>query len=50
MVELIKVPRENQAHILTLGALIVLDVHAKDVTRELVFANVSNLADFDWIS
>ena len=35
---------------MTLGALIVLDVHAKDVTKELAFANVSSLADFDWIS
>ena len=50
LVELIKVPRENQAHILTLGALIVLDVHSKDVTRELALANVSNLSDFDWNS
>lgn len=50
LVELIKVPRDNQAHVMTLGALIVLDVHAKDVTRELALANVSNLAEFDWIS
>ena len=50
LVELIKVPRDNQAHVMTLCALIVLDVHAKDVTRELALANVSNLAEFDWIS
>jgi hypothetical protein len=36
--------------VITLGALIVLDVHSKDVTRELALANVKNLAEFDWIS
>lgn len=35
---------------MTLGALIVLDVHGKDVTRELALANVSSVADFDWMS
>ncbi len=50
LVELIKQPRENKAQMMTLGALIVLDVHAKDVTRELAIQNVNSLADFDWIS
>ena len=50
LVELIKVPRDNAAHVMTLGALIVLDVHSKDVTKELALANVKNLAEFDWIS
>ena len=38
LVDLIKVPRSNAVHLLTLGALIVLDVHAKDVTKELALA------------
>ncbi len=50
LVELIKEPRENAAHVMTLGALIVLDVHSKDVTKELALANVKSLAEFDWIS
>ncbi len=35
---------------MTLGALIVLDVHSKDVTRELALSNIKSLAEFDWIS
>jgi hypothetical protein len=35
LVNLIKTPRSNQVDLLTLGALIVLDVHSKDVTKEL---------------
>jgi len=50
LVEIIKHPRDNQAHLLTLGALIVLDVHAKDVTKELALGNISNITSFDWIS
>lgn len=50
LVELIKHPRENQAHLMSLGALIVLDVHSKDVTKELALLNVSDLNSFDWIS
>ncbi len=40
----------NAMHILTLGALIVLDVHTKDVTKELALSQVDTLAAFDWIS
>lgn len=36
LVNLIKTPRSNQVDLLTLGALIVLDVHSKDVTKDLV--------------
>jgi hypothetical protein len=36
LVDLIKTPRSNEVDVLTLGALIVLDVHSKDVTKELV--------------
>ena len=45
LVELIKVPRDNQAHVMTLGALIILDVQAKDVTGELALAYISNLVN-----
>lgn len=34
---------------MTLGALIVLDVHSKDVTRDLAQAGVKDLAAFEWI-
>ncbi len=50
LVELIKVPRDNKAHQMTLGSLIVLDVHSKDVTKELALANVSDMDSFDWTS
>ena len=35
---------------LTLGSLIVLDVHAKDVLEELVERQTSSTQDFDWVS
>lgn len=34
---------------MTLGALIVLDVHSKDVSKDLAFKGVNDLAAFDWI-
>jgi dynein heavy chain len=49
-VDLIKVPRNNEIHLLTLGALIVLDVHAKDVTKDLAMQQVKDVAAFEWIS
>lgn len=36
--------------VLTLGALIVLDVHTKDVTKELALDQVNSLSAFNWIS
>uniref|UniRef100_A0A1Y1N5M7 Dynein heavy chain 1, axonemal n=2 Tax=Photinus pyralis TaxID=7054 RepID=A0A1Y1N5M7_PHOPY len=33
-----------------LSALIVIEVHARDVTQNLVDSNVTNVNDFDWIS
>lgn len=39
----------SEIDVMTLGALIVLDVHSKDVTKELALANVASLTDFDWI-
>ena len=35
---------------ITLGALIVIDVHAKDVTERLIINNVQSIDDFEWIS
>jgi len=35
---------------LTLGALTVIDVHARDVTKRMSEARVSTLNDFEWIS
>lgn len=34
----------------TLNALIVLDVHAKDVVENLWRSNIADLAAFEWIS
>jgi dynein heavy chain len=31
-----------------MGALIVLDVHAKDVVKNMIKARVDNITDFDW--
>ena len=50
LVEIIKVPRTDQAEVLTLGALIVLDVHSTDVTKGLAVSGISSTADFEWIS
>jgi dynein heavy chain len=33
-----------------LSALIVIEVHARDVTQNLVDLNITNINDFDWIS
>lgn len=48
--ELIKQEGMSEVDVMTLGALIVLDVHSKDVTKELLISQVSTLSDFDWIS
>jgi len=34
----------------TIGALIVIDVHAKDVTKMMSDENVIDVASFEWIS
>jgi dynein heavy chain len=35
---------------ITLGSLIVIDVHARDVVKRLIDAGVADVNDFDWIS
>eukprot|EP01028_Stygiella_incarcerata_P009150 TRINITY_DN426_c0_g1_i1.p1 TRINITY_DN426_c0_g1~~TRINITY_DN426_c0_g1_i1.p1 ORF type:complete len:4140 (-),score=1088.60 TRINITY_DN426_c0_g1_i1:191-12610(-) len=35
---------------LTLGALITIDVHSRDVVQNMVASNVSKVTDFEWIS
>lgn len=35
---------------MTLSALIVIEVHARDVVAKMVEENVSNANDFEWIS
>ena len=50
--DLTKLVRGNLSKLarLTLGALITIDVHARDVTNQLVVNNVSSVGDFEWIS
>ena len=35
---------------LTLGALVVLDVHGRDVIRQLARENIRSITDFSWIA
>ena len=35
---------------ITLGALVVIDVHAKDVIERLMLENCSSITEFRWIS
>lgn len=47
MVELVRTPLDKQQRML-LGALLTIDVHARDVIRTLVAKTVSSLTEFEW--
>ena len=47
MVDLVRTPLDKQQRML-LGALLTIDVHARDVTRAMVSKNTENLSDFEW--
>ena len=47
MVELVRTQLTNQQRTL-IGALLTIDVHARDVTRTLNARGISSLSDFDW--
>jgi dynein heavy chain len=49
LVNCIKIPRTDKIQLQTLGALITLDVHGKDVVEDLVRQKVNNIAAFEWI-
>jgi len=50
LVELVKVPRSNVVHTMTLNSLIVMDVHTKDVTQDIFKESVGSVSSFEWIS
>ena len=47
MVDLVRQPLDKLQRCL-LGAMLTIDVHARDVVRALVAKNVSSLSDFEW--
>lgn len=49
LVELVRQPLTKQQQV-TINALIVIDVHAKDVVEKLVHADVNDVGAFEWIS
>lgn len=49
LVELVRTPLTKQQQV-TINALIVIDVHAKDVVDSLVQNRCESVASFEWIS
>lgn len=49
LVQLVRQPLTKQQQV-TINALIVIDVHAKDVVQKLVHANITDIGSFEWIS
>lgn len=49
LVDLVRQPLTKQQQV-TINALIVLDVHAKDVVEKLVVTGVKDIGAFEWIS
>lgn len=47
MVELVK-GQLTRLERSVIGALVVLDVHARDVVRQMIKARVENINDFEW--
>jgi dynein heavy chain len=47
MVDLVRAPLDRQQRTL-LGALLTIDVHARDVIRAMVAKEISNLSEFEW--
>ena len=47
MVSLVRTPLDKQQRTL-LGALLTIDVHARDVTRTLITKSVDSLSNFEW--
>lgn len=47
MVDLVRAPLDKQQRTL-LGALLTIDVHARDVVRAMVAKNVQSLSEFEW--
>lgn len=49
LTDLVRGQLSNQDR-MTLGALITIDVHARDVIQELVEAKIQRTTDFEWVS
>ena len=49
LVELVRQPLTKQQQV-TINALIVIDVHAKDVVEKLLVSEVNSVGSFEWIS
>jgi dynein heavy chain len=47
MVELVK-GELNKLQRSVLGALVVIDVHARDVVKQMIKARVESINDFEW--